>query len=150
LDASSKLGGAPFERVIRAGLVLAFGIVMYLRAHQPDQVGIARAVILGLLAIDPVFELHLDLEAHLARRRHRHAHMVGLHRAGSQQRIGALLHRLADIKFQLPALVAAESKPGAIVTLYPHPGVEFGADVCHKLQRCRPMAQLHAGEIFGQ
>jgi len=107
-------------------------------------------MILGLLTIDTMLELHFDIEPHLARRGHRRAYVIGLHRARRQQGVGALRQRLADIELQLSALVAAKRQPSAIVALDPDIGAKLGADIIEQLQRGRRMTQVDAGKIFYQ
>ena len=47
----------------------------------------------------------------------RRTHVVRLHRAGDQHRVGALGERGAEVELELPDLVAAETEPGEIVSL---------------------------------
>src|SRR5690606_26475105 len=80
--------------------------------------------------------------------------VVGLHRAGGDERVGAALQRLGDEKLELAGLVAAAGQTQLVVALEPDRGpAQVGAQPAQRheprglggVAASRELGQLHAG-----
>ena len=89
------------------------------RAQHPVEQQVVGCAVERAHAVDPVFELDVDCHSMFARAGGGDAHQVRLHCTGDQHRVGAARLRLAEVELELAHLVAAESKPGAVLSLDP-------------------------------
>ena len=89
----------------------------------------------------------MNVHAQLAGPGRRHAHEVGLHRAGDQDCVCVLGSGLAQIELELPGLVAAKGQSGAVVALYIQLAAQIRGEVGHWLQRRRQVAEPDTGEL---
>src|SRR5262249_54342809 len=71
-------------------------------------------------------------------------HKVGLDCSGDEYRIGTLRERRTEVEFQLPGLVAAESKSGEIVALDKHLDAELAREPREGFDRRRSRLQWRA------
>jgi hypothetical protein len=118
-------------------------------AEQVVEQHIARLVVRRRRALHPLFEDGFAGQAHEGRRRRRLAHMIGLHRTTSQQRVGSLVHGFADQELELARLASAGGQAGAVVTLDEQAlRVQAARQALHGLQRRRPVAEPYTRKFL--
>ena len=88
-----------------------------LGAEQPVEQDVAGRLVVGAVAGHAPLQQGRALQAVLAGGGRGLAHVVGLHRAVGDQRVGALGQRVADQELELAGLVAAGREAGAVVAL---------------------------------
>ena len=75
--------------------------------------------------------------------------MIGLHIAGSDDRIGTPFHGISKKKFQLPQLVSAKPEAGEVIPLHKNPRASDFLSQCRKLlQRSRQVCQFDSCQLF--
>ncbi|MNH17857.1 hypothetical protein D3C79_775420 [compost metagenome] len=133
------------------GLQLLLGVVevihkLDLGVEQFQQQAVAVALVVGGVGADRIFQQCDTTQAQLRGERRGLAHMVGLDRTGSNQRVGALAQGIGRQVFEFAQLVAAQSKGSAVVTFDVDVSADPGREAMQFFQRGRRAKQVQTIE----